>query len=624
MALAKKLFRFSKTTLNRVVGTKELFSIGYGDVGSSIYYSLGVVAFYALGATPLALLLAGCVFICTALTYAELSSTFPEVGGAATFTRYAFNDLISFIAGWGLLLDYLLTLATSAFTVTPYLHPILKGWGIPFLETPLFQTVSTLGIIFILFLVNLIGLRSSGLMSFIMALFTLVSQAAIVILGVLFVLNVPFVLEQIRIGIPNVANVPSWGDFWKGTAMAMVAYVGIEAVTQMAGEAKNPQKAVPRAIKWVILVVLVLYLGLSFIGLSVVSPHELGTVYVNNPIGGIVEQFPVGGKILAPVVSIMAAVILVICANAGLIGCSRLMFAMGSHYQVPSYLFKLHSRFATPHIALAAFSIFAGIVIIASRNQLMFLADLYNFGAQVAFFSAHISLLVLRYKRKDLDRPFRAPLNIPLGKGRSVPLTAVIGALACFGAWLLVVITKPDGRIAGLCWMALGLFMYAYYRKKKKLPVAAKTEIVEVAPVQYKPFIVKNILAIVYVSKQLEDIQIACQLALRHKAHLKVVYLVEMPDSLPIDFEGKPQREKEQMILKEMEATTHEYEIVADISLIHTRSVQKTLLDLTKGQVYDLVVIGSGREDLTTAVHSTAPLIQFMKEASCRVIFCAS
>lgn len=624
MVFVRKIFRFSRQTLNRVVGTKELFAVGYGDVGSSIYYTLGVVAFYSLGATPLSLLLAGCVFICTALTYAELSSTFPEVGGAATFTRYAFNDLISFIAGWGLLLDYLLTLATSAFTVTPYLKPLLRGTGLPFLETPLFHMAGTLAIIAILFFVNLVGLRSSGRMSFVMAIFTLVSQLAIVILGSLFVLNIPFVLEHIRIGVAHAANAPSWGDFWKGTAMAMVAYTGIEAISQMAGEASEPQKSVPRSIKWVIVVVLILYVGLAFIGLSVISPQELGSRYVDNPIGGIVDQFPVGGKLLSPLVSIIAAIILIICANAGLIGCSRLMFSMGSHYQVPSVLFKLHSRFATPYVALAAFAVIAGIVVIASRNQMMFLADLYNFGAQIAFCSAHISLLVLRFKRADLTRPFRAPFNIPLGKGRSVPLTAVIGALACFGVWMLVVITKPEGRAAGLAWMALGVLMYAYYRKKKHLSVTATTEIEEVTPQEYKPIVIQHILAVIHEPKQLEDIQLACQLTVRYKASLKVVYLVAVPDSLPIENEKTKKPLEEAAILKELEAAAHEYGLTANAELIRTRSIEQTLLDLTKDLQFDLVVMGSGREGLAIKERSSSQLLHFMKESPCRVIFCAS
>ena len=121
--------QIDKGTLKRVLGVFDLFAIGYGDLGSSIYYALGVTALFALGATPIAMILAGIVFICTALSYAEMSAAFHESGGSASYARHAFNDLVSFIAGWGLLLDYIVTIAISAFTVGPYLmtfFPALK------------------------------------------------------------------------------------------------------------------------------------------------------------------------------------------------------------------------------------------------------------------------------------------------------------------------------------------------------------------------------------------------------------------------------------------------------------------------------------------------------------------
>jgi amino acid permease len=97
-------------SLHRVLNASHLFAIGYGDVGSSIYYALGVTTLYALGAVPLALALAGLVFFCTVLTYTELATMMPESGGSCSFARHAFNDLLSFVAGWALLLDYIVTM----------------------------------------------------------------------------------------------------------------------------------------------------------------------------------------------------------------------------------------------------------------------------------------------------------------------------------------------------------------------------------------------------------------------------------------------------------------------------------------------------------------------------------
>src|SRR5918996_4781061 len=110
-----------EAALRRVHGTGALFSAAYGNVGSSIYYALGVVAAFALGLTPVAFAIAGFIFVCTAATYAEATVMFPEAGGSSSFARHAFNELVSFIAAWGQMLNYIITVAISAFFVPHYL-----------------------------------------------------------------------------------------------------------------------------------------------------------------------------------------------------------------------------------------------------------------------------------------------------------------------------------------------------------------------------------------------------------------------------------------------------------------------------------------------------------------------
>ena len=406
----ERVVHLEKKSLKRVLGAPELFAVGYGDVGSSIYYALGLTALYALGATPIALAIAGFVFICTCLTYAEMSTTFPEPGGSATFSRYAFNDLVSFIAGWGLLLDYIVTIAISAFAIPPYVKYL-----IPFTNTVFVQITTTIAIIIFLYILNLIGMKQSCRFSLLLAIVTILSQALIVITAALLLLNLPYIISHLRIGVLGVDWSPTWGGFLKGTAMAMVAYTGIESIAQLAAETKKPSIAIPSAIKWTMYTLVLLYLFISMVGLSVVSPQELGTTYIDDPIAGIIVNLPFGGRWLAPWFGLIAGMILLIAANAGLIGASRLTFSMGEYYQVPHFFYRMHPRFRTPYISLAAFAFFACLIVILSKGEILFLADLYNFGAQIAFFFAHISLLVLRIKKPTLQRPFRAPFNIPLG-----------------------------------------------------------------------------------------------------------------------------------------------------------------------------------------------------------------
>lgn len=620
--VSQKVFHLAKKSLKKSIGTGELFAVGYGDLGSSIYYTLGATALYALGATPIALMIAGCVFICTALTYSELSTTFPEAGGSATYTRYAFNDLISFIAGWGLLLDYLLTLAISAFTIPAYLKHFLGMFGLETYVTGDMHTVVVVAIIAGLFWVNLIGIRSSGRFSLMLAIFTLVTQLAIVLMGTLLVLNLPYVFEHMRIGVQGASWSPGWGEFWKGTAMAMVAYTGIEAIAQMAEETAKPSVSIPRAIKWTISVLLFLYFGLASVGLSIVPPEELGTTYLQDPIAGIVANFPVGGKFLAPWVGVSAGIILMICANAGLIGCSRLIFSMSSNYQLPKIFSRLHAKYQTPFFSLIVFSLVAIGIIFWSQNQMLALADLYNFGAQIAFFSAHMALIILRLKQPDLKRPYRAPFNISFGNGRSVPLTAIFGAFASFSVWVLVVITKPDGRIAGVTWMCAGLLIYAIYRKKKKMALSGFVEVEQVKIPEHKPMKVKNILVTTRVGGGTEALQAAIQMAKIQKAEITAIYVLEIPDTVSLNAEMKEQEKLGEEALQKAEAVAREYDCHIECTLVRSRSLDKALLELIDQQGFDLAIINLEQRAFRKTTVRSNQLERFFTKAPCRVIFC--
>lgn len=619
---SQTVFRLKKKSLRRALGTWDLFAIGYGDVGSSIYYALGATALYALGATPLALLAAGAVFICTALTYAEMSSTFPEPGGSATFSRHAFNDLISFIAGWGLLLDYIVTIAISAFAIPPYLQNILNTIGIQYVDSPFYHGVFTISIIVFLFFLNFFGVKESGRFSLILAIFTIVTQIGIVLMGALLFFNFPLIISHMRIAVAGADWSPDWWNFAKGCAMAMVAYTGIEAISQLAAETKHPARSVPRAIKWTAAVVLFLYVGLSGVGLSVISPQELGTTYLQDPVRGIAQNFPIGGAILGPWVGILAAIILLIASNAGLIGSSRMLFSMGEYYQVPAFCYKIHPRFQTPYIALILFTVLASVIVAISGGKMIFLADLYNFGAQMAFFSVHMSLLVLRWKRPALHRPYRAPFNIPFGNGRSLPLTAIIGAFASLAVWLLVVATKVEGRIAGFSWIAIGIAMYLFYRKKHKLSPVGQIKMEKIRIPAYRPIQIKHILAAPRSMTETETLQTAFQLASVHKAKVTVVYILEVPYSLPMDAALPKGEQMGEAALQRAEAIGREFHLIADLKLIRSRSFEAALLDLSKSKDCDLIVAGAAYEELHRKSVFTMQTEKLLKHSRCPVLFC--
>lgn len=617
--LSSTVVQLKRETFKRVLGVFDLFAIGYGDLGSSIYYALGVTALFALGATPIALALAGVVFICTALTYAEMTSAIHESGGSASFARHAFNDLISFIAGWGLLLDYIVTIAISAFAVGPYL-----GYFFADLHKTPVQIIFTLALILILYAMNVIGVKQSTRISLVLTIFTVLVQAVIIAIGLSSLLDLHYIADHIRINVPNVDWSPSWSDFFKGVAMAMVAYTGIESIAQLAAEAQRPKRTVPRAVILTMGILLVIYLGISVVALSAVTPHDLGTKYLLDPVAAIVRALPHGKMILSPVIAILAAVVLAVAANAGLMGASRLSFNMGEYYQLPRFFYSIHPRFRTPMVSLAFFAILSGLVVLASRGKMDFLADLYNFGAMLAFFSAHLSLIVLRIKRPDMKRPFKAPLNIPF-KHTSIPLTAVIGALATLSVWCLVVITKPEGRYLGMVWMTVGLVMYFRYRKSRRLKATGQIEIERIEIPNFKPMGVKKILVPTRGGTQTETVQMACEIAKLHKAKVTALQVIEIPASFPLDVSTPHRTALAEAVLKRAEAIARELGVEMELSIVRSRSTSDTILEVAAKGHYDLLVLGALKPSKDSKFKGMGPLAdKIIRKAPCRVWICAS
>ena len=459
--------RLSEHGLRRSVGVSGLFATAYGNVGSSIYYALGLVAAHALGLTPLVFMFAGGLFVLTAKTYAEGAAMFPEAGGSSSFARHAFNDVVSFFAGWALSLDYIITIAISAFFVPHYL-----GAFFPALTHNPGDIIGGLVTIVLLAALNIRGLGESAKLNLFLAVADLCTQVLLVGLGFVLVLNPTLLVDQVHLGVA-----PTWKELIFALSVAMVAYTGIETVSNMAEEAKDPGHDIPKAVNLVLIAVLAVYAGISVVALSAlpVVEHaghfttELGTTYENDPVLGIVSRLGLHGTTLSIAkgyVGILAATILFIATNAGLIGISRLSWSLAEHRQLPSIFSRLHPTFRTPWFTIVFFSVLAGILILPGETTL--LGNLYSFGAMLSFTTAHVSVIALRYKDPDRERPYRMPWNIPF-RGRSIPLTAVIGGIGTFLAWLAVVALHGEARTIGIPWMVFGMIGYYVYRRRQGL-----------------------------------------------------------------------------------------------------------------------------------------------------------
>jgi APA family basic amino acid/polyamine antiporter len=385
--------------LKRVLGVPALFSAGYGDVGSSIYYALGIVAIMALGATPIVLAIAGLIYIFNALTYAEGGAMIPEAGGSASFARHGISDLVGFIAGWGLMLSYIATMAISAYTIPPYL-----AYFWPILDNPTIDTLFAMGIILFLMVLNVAGVRESSRLNILFIIADIVTQITLVILGVVLILGRnPGVLFQHMFGQ---GNWPSAQNFVFGIAIAALCFTGVETVSQLAEETRRPEKRIPRAYFLMIVAVLVLFAGISIVALSAMTPQLLGDPvggWARDPVAGIAANLPskMLQSIFAPVVAVLAASILLTATNAGLLGISRLAFNMSSHNQFPPLLGRIHPRFRTPYVSIILFSLVALVLLAPGFANPRFFADLgalYVFGSLLCFALAHAAILGLELK----------------------------------------------------------------------------------------------------------------------------------------------------------------------------------------------------------------------------------
>jgi APA family basic amino acid/polyamine antiporter len=402
-----------------------LFSAAYGNVGSSIYYALGVTAAFALGLTPVAFVIAGLIFMFTAASYTEATVMYPEAGGSSSFARHAFNELVSFFAAWAQMLNYTITVAISAFFVPHYLAVFWAPLG----DSP-GDIIGGVVLIAALAALNIKGTQESSRLNLVLAVADLATQAVLVVIGIFLVLSPDILVSNVHLGVA-----PSWGDFLLGVAVAMIAYTGIETISNMAEEAKDAKRTIPRGVGLTVLAVLGLYALLPMIALSAMPVHEvgghfstdLGTKFADDPVLGIVENIGLGPGLtdaLRYYVGVLAAVILLIATNAGLIGVSRLTYSMGQHRQLPERLRAVHPTFRTPWIAILVFSAIASITLIPGQTDL--LATMYSFGAMLSFTVAHVSVIRLRRKYPDKERPWKPPGTVR-AFGFELPLTAVFG-----------------------------------------------------------------------------------------------------------------------------------------------------------------------------------------------------
>jgi APA family basic amino acid/polyamine antiporter len=614
--------RIETLGLRRSVGVGGLFATAYGNVGSSIYYALGIVAAHALGLTPIVFMLAGGLFALTAKTYAEGAAMFPEAGGSSSFARHAFNEIVSFFAGWALSLDYILTIAISAFFVPHYL-----GAFFPALTHSPGDVIGGLIVILVLAALNIRGLGESAKLNFFLAIADLITQIVLIVVGCFLVLDPSLLVHQVHLG-----TVPSYTEVIFALSLAMVAYTGIETVSNMAEESRDPGTDVPKAVNLVLLAVLGVYAGITVVALSalpVLSQHGHYTTllgqppphgFENDPVLGIIDHLGLHGAVLTVLryyVGVLAATILFIATNAGLIGISRLSWSLAEHKQLPAVFARLHPRYRTPWFTIVVFSAFAGILLIPGKTD--FLGNLYSFGAMLSFTTAHAAVVALRIKDPDRERPYRMPWNVTL-RGRQIPLTAVFGGIGTFAAWISVLVLHAEARTVGLGWMVVGLAGYVVYRRRQGLDL---TSVHRVQRRERPAFFVEleyrsAIVPIFGTDVDASALRTAAKLV-GEDALVEAVYVLRVPNQLSLDAGLEEEEQLGVSVLESAKVRGRKAGLKVQTRLIRTRNPGAAIVEEAVRSEAEIIYLGTAHAPPSErALGPTASYL--LSHRPCRVV----
>jgi len=451
--------------LKKLLGSPALFGIVQGFIAASVYFALGLVADRALGYTWVVLAAAGLFFGLLVLSYVEGASLHQERGGATVIARYGFNELLSFVAGWAILLDYVLLVALCAFGSTDYARVLFDplGSGAPEL---LFAFAVVIA-------VALLNVRGPGPRAFDRAAYFVLADLALQLLVI--VLGLALIFEPDVLSAPgDVAGSPAFDDVLFAFTLAIVGFTGIDASSGLAGQVAIGRAGLRRLISVRLVASIAPLIGLALLAVSVLPVGQLSTTQVEQPVIAVVDGFEQEWlrEPLRILVALSAVSILAGAAGTAMLGLSRLGYSLALNRQIPSLVGRLHPTRATPVVIIAIGALLAILLIVP--KDLEFLAGAYAFGATIAFTLVHASVIRLRFREPDRDRPYRIPVSI----GR-VPVTAVLGLLMSATAFVVVAVSHTAARTLGLAWMAFGLALYLIYRLSEDKPLLRRVTVPE-------------------------------------------------------------------------------------------------------------------------------------------------
>jgi basic amino acid/polyamine antiporter, APA family len=587
--VARKLPR-----LQRVLDAPALASVAYGEIASSLYFALGVIALHALGLTPVVLGAVGLLFLIVALSYAEGTASIRETGGAATFVRVAFNDLAGFITGWALFLDYLIVIAISALFVPHYF-----GLAVGFDSIAKHPGDSIAACVVVAGVTGARLLRRTRLHTFgiTIAVLDLLTQLLLVGGGLALLFSPSALTEGLSIGTQ-----PSWHEIAFSIPLAMLAYTGLETVANYAEEVRRPGRDLPRSLFSAISLVVVIYVLLALVGLSAYpAPNgttELGTDWLRAPLMGIVVALQahlpdVFGRMVRVYVGLTGTLVLLTAMTTSISGFGRLAYSLGEHGQLPAVYGRLNRRTLVAPASVVSAGAIAIVLLIgtAFAGSVTFLASLFSFGVLLAFTAAQLAVIRLRMTKPALRRPFRVPLDITV-RGYAIPFPAVFGAACTAIIFVIAMVTHAGARYGGPVWLAAGLAVYVMVRRERGAglmqPLASADE-QELPEAKFTKILVPMKLGEIGE----EMVATAVRIAQEDGATVEAVYVIKVPLDKPLDAELYDADEQAAASLAEARALGADNGVEVNGRAIRARSIGDAIIEVADEIGADLIVLGS-------------------------------
>lgn len=469
-----------KIELRRDVTVWGSYMWGFADVGADIFAGLGLVMAAAQGATNLAFAFAGLVYIFIGLAYTELASAYPVAGGGQYFTLRGLGDFWGFVAGAALLLDYTIDIALFSVASTGYLNALVQfisGVNLTDLTVavgPLslkaFWLAESLFLIAALIWLNVKGIRESSLFNEIVGVGGIITESAIIVLGLLLAWRPELLVHQWTF------EFPSMDKFMYGSSLAIISFVGLESISQAAQETRRPATIVPRTSITLVFTVFIFAIFFSTVGLGVLSWREF-VGHEEEAVALLASHIPLLGIIAGPLAAALGASILAISANSGVMSASRLTYCMSRYNLLSSWFDKVHSKYRTPARTIVIFSLIGvgeTVLSFLTPSAMDTLGNMYAFGATLGYTLVFVSLIKLRFADPYSPRPYKMPLNVKWqhgGRVVDVPILGLIGMLGVATILFEVVLTHPLGRIAGPAWVLLWVAYFFFYRRRNGMSV---------------------------------------------------------------------------------------------------------------------------------------------------------